>query len=90
MRDQLLTDGSKDYIKDQQVGYVRKVFGIVAVQLLITLGMCIWSSYTATPYEFNPPSTFGNWVNQLTVQLTALFVMIFTLIALLCVPRLRK
>lgn len=86
----LLGSGEKDYIKDQQVAYVRKVFGIVAVQLVITFASCLWSSFTATPYEYNPPATYGNFVNTLAVQLTALFVMLFTMIALLCVPRLRK
>lgn len=60
---------------------MQKVLGIVAVQLTLTLGLAILSS---TNYDV------GNAVTQLWVQLTALFVALFTLIVLLCVQRLRK
>jgi hypothetical protein len=36
-------------VVDQQLGYVRKVFGIVAVQMLVTFAFAVGASYS---YEF--------------------------------------
>ena len=63
------------------MGYVRKVFGIVSVQLLVTFACCLFASYN---------ESFGDFCKQLWVQLMSLFGVIFTLLALFCIPRLRK
>jgi len=60
---------------------VRKVFGIVTVQMLCTFFVLLAAS---SNYEF------GLWVQQLWVQLTSLFVYLFSFIPLFCMGNLRK
>jgi len=60
---------------------VRKVFGIVTFQMLLTFFILMAASYN---------NTFGLWVQQLWVQLTSLFVYLFSFIPLFCMGNLRK
>lgn len=60
---------------------MRKVFGIVTVQMLCTFVVLLAASYN---------EVFGLWVQQLWVQLTSLFVYLFSFIPLLCMGNLRK
>lgn len=60
---------------------MRKVFGIVAVQMLVTFGFAVGASYW---YDM------GYFVTQLWVQITSWCAMFATMIALICVPGLRK
>ena len=64
-----------DFERDVRVGFVRKVLGIVAIQLAFTLALAYKSSYDAT---------FSAIVrNPITIILSA-FMIGFSLSALMC------
>jgi FtsH-binding integral membrane protein len=87
---------------DEQMGFVRKVLGIVSVQLLVSFVMLIGAalppsdqincphkvqvSYFSAPICMNG---FAYFSTTLGCQLTAFFVYIFSMIALLCSKNLR-
>ena len=63
------------------MSFGRKVLGIVAGQLFVTVLVLIWA---AADYDF------GSFCISLGCQLTSFFMYFFTIIALLCSPNLRK
>lgn len=62
------------------MSFVRKVLGIVAGQLVFTLGIAIWASVN---YDF------GIFCTSVGCQVTSIIVYIFSLIALMCSKGLR-
>lgn len=65
----------EDEAVQDQLSFVRKVLGIVAGQLLLTLGIALGASFN---YDF------GSFCASLGVQLTSIFVYLFSIIALMC------
>jgi len=71
----------KDEAREDQINFVRKVIGIVAAELAVTFAICI-------PASFSP--SFGEFCASVGCQITAVFVYLFSFIALFCAPGLRK